>query len=64
MPNAVYWCDGIIAKLQKLNENVDLLNRNTTFISYIDLMKPKQERRNTLRVAWYELFLIFSVNID
>ncbi len=53
VPNAIYWCDGIVARVRKLNDTVDLTNRTTTFISYIDLTKPKQERRNTLRVAWY-----------
>uniref|UniRef100_A0A915AVM7 MYND-type domain-containing protein n=2 Tax=Parascaris univalens TaxID=6257 RepID=A0A915AVM7_PARUN len=52
-PNAIYTCKGFVATLRALDLTVNLLDRTTTFYSYIDLLSTTQERRKLLRDTWY-----------
>ncbi|KAI1732031.1 MYND finger domain-containing protein [Ditylenchus destructor] len=52
-PNTIYTCNGFVATLRPLNANVNLLDRSTTFYSYIDLLCAKQARRKLLKDTWY-----------
>src|SRR4051794_8093928 len=38
-PNTIYVCNGFIAHLKPLHGRVNLLDRSTTFYSYIDLLE-------------------------
>uniref|UniRef100_A0A914YXV1 MYND-type domain-containing protein n=1 Tax=Panagrolaimus superbus TaxID=310955 RepID=A0A914YXV1_9BILA len=52
-PNTIYICDGMIATLRPLNSGVNLLDKNATFYSYIELLLPKQQRQKLLKDTWY-----------
>uniref|UniRef100_A0A915E7B6 Uncharacterized protein n=1 Tax=Ditylenchus dipsaci TaxID=166011 RepID=A0A915E7B6_9BILA len=45
-PNTIYVCHGYKATLRPLHAGVNLLDRSTTFYSYIDLLCAKQARKN------------------
>uniref|UniRef100_A0A0N4Z4Y1 MYND-type domain-containing protein n=1 Tax=Parastrongyloides trichosuri TaxID=131310 RepID=A0A0N4Z4Y1_PARTI len=52
-PNAIYVCNGFVATLRALGTSVNLLDKSTTFYSYIDLFVCKQQRRKLLKDTWY-----------
>ncbi|KAH7732321.1 MYND finger family protein [Aphelenchoides avenae] len=52
-PNTVYVCKGFVATLRPLNTSVNLLDRSSTFYSYIDLFCGKQARKKLLKDTWY-----------
>lgn len=52
-PNTIYTCKGFVATLRALDLTVNLMDRTTTFYSYIDLLSTTQERRKLLRDTWY-----------
>uniref|UniRef100_A0AC34GPK2 MYND-type domain-containing protein n=1 Tax=Panagrolaimus sp. ES5 TaxID=591445 RepID=A0AC34GPK2_9BILA len=52
-PNTIYICDGIVATLRPLNSGVNLLDKKTTFYSYIELLLAKQQRQKLLKDTWY-----------
>lgn len=52
-PNAIYSCNGIVAKLRALHDNVDLENVETTHYTYIELPPCKIQRRHMLKETWY-----------
>uniref|UniRef100_A0A0K0FBL1 MYND-type domain-containing protein n=1 Tax=Strongyloides venezuelensis TaxID=75913 RepID=A0A0K0FBL1_STRVS len=52
-PNTIYVCNGFIATLHALNSSVNLLDKSSTFYSYIDLFACKQQRRKLLKDTWY-----------
>uniref|UniRef100_A0A183CDU2 MYND-type domain-containing protein n=1 Tax=Globodera pallida TaxID=36090 RepID=A0A183CDU2_GLOPA len=52
-PNTVYSCRSFVATLRPLNVNVKMLDRSSTFYSYIDLLCAKQDRRKLLKDTWY-----------
>uniref|UniRef100_A0A915EDL7 MYND-type domain-containing protein n=1 Tax=Ditylenchus dipsaci TaxID=166011 RepID=A0A915EDL7_9BILA len=52
-PNTIYVCNGVKATLRPLHAGVNLLDRSTTFYSYIDLLCAKQARRKLLKDTWY-----------
>ncbi|CEF60779.1 Buzidau [Strongyloides ratti] len=52
-PNTIYVCNGFVATLRPLNSSVNLLDKSSTFYSYIDLFACKQQRKKMLKDTWY-----------
>uniref|UniRef100_A0A0K0E587 MYND-type domain-containing protein n=1 Tax=Strongyloides stercoralis TaxID=6248 RepID=A0A0K0E587_STRER len=52
-PNTIYVCNGFVATLRPLNSSVNLLDKSSTFYSYIDLFACKQQRKKLLKDTWY-----------
>uniref|UniRef100_A0A8R1DUV4 MYND-type domain-containing protein n=1 Tax=Caenorhabditis japonica TaxID=281687 RepID=A0A8R1DUV4_CAEJA len=52
-PNAIYSCNGIVANLRALHDNVELENVETTHYTYIELPPCKIQRRHMLKDTWY-----------
>ncbi|VDN57772.1 unnamed protein product, partial [Dracunculus medinensis] len=52
-PNSIYTCKGFVATLRSLDLSTNLLDRSSTFYTYIDLLNTTQERRRLLKDTWY-----------
>ncbi|KRY54649.1 Histone-lysine N-methyltransferase SMYD3 [Trichinella britovi] len=52
-PNAIYTCEGFVARLKALDDSVNLSDRKRTHTCYITPLDSRAERRRLLKESWY-----------